>query len=169
MFNFRSFMTIERKEQQSQAESITAWWESRRKHSCQGKKKKCSNDIVHSKWNCSWIKMKRGWSNKYMYVRQTSANQQQLLLRMHGEQPEEEQLNHELFSVYSANYNQNPIKGFPPPEDTIKKCKCKKQLVRWCNLTVQRQAYNEQKLHTNVSACCMCFYSDPYVTKHTLH
>lgn len=26
----------------------------------------------------------------------------------------EEQLNHELFSVYSANYDLNHIKGFPP-------------------------------------------------------
>lgn len=37
----------------------------------------------------------------------------------------EEQLNHELFSVYSANYNPDRIKGFFPPEDTIRKCKCK--------------------------------------------
>lgn len=33
----------------------------------------------------------------------------------------EEQPNHELFIVCSANYNQNLIRGFSPPEDTIKK------------------------------------------------
>lgn len=38
----------------------------------------------------------------------------------------EEQRNHELFSVCSANSNQKPYQRLlAPPEDTIKKCKCR--------------------------------------------
>lgn len=37
----------------------------------------------------------------------------------------EEQQNHQVFSVYSANSNQKPYQRLlAPPEDTIKRCKC---------------------------------------------